>query len=378
MKKICFIVSSPTSINSFFKTNFEEISQIMDIYVVANFGDKSIFKDLNIADAFPVGIERRPSIVKDIKSLWKLYCYFKKMKFDAFVSMSSKASLLSSTAGFFARIPIRIRIFTGQIWANKTGVGRAFYKGIDKYTVTLNTHSLVDGKPQMQYLEENGILKQGSGRVLANGSICGVDVEKFKPSSNIREAERKKFGIKDDEIVFSFMGRLRKEKGILELFEAFNELLAVHDRIKLVLIGNCEDVTEDSLKTYSRLRIGDNVIIYGYTSKPFEALQIADVFCLPSYREGFGMSAIEAAALELPVICSDAYGLRDSFINGETGLECKVKDAISLKNCMQRFIENKELLKQYGTAGRKRIIEKFRKEIVAGAWKHYLDQLINK
>lgn len=211
-KKVCFIASAPTGIVSFHKTNFERISEEFDIYVIANFEDKSIFKDLCIVDAFSVNIARRPSILDNLRATREMYKIFKKQKFDCFVSMSSNASLLASIAGFGAKVPHRIRIFTGQLWANMRGVRRWFFKMIDKTTVLLNTELLVDGKPQRQFLIQNGIFKQGKATVLANGSICGVDVEKFKPQNTIREQERSKIGVSGDKVVFSFMGRVNREK----------------------------------------------------------------------------------------------------------------------------------------------------------------------
>ena len=305
-----------------------------------------------------------------------MYRIFKRERFDCFVSMSPNASLVASIAGFFARIPHRIQIFTGQVWANMQGLKRWFFKTIDKIDVTLNTATLVDGKPQRQYLIENGILKDGQATVLANGSICGVDVDKFKPNADIRKSERQKIGVTDEMVVFSFMGRVNKDKGTFELLGAANRLFADATNAVLVLIGNMEGLTSDILTQYPNLRKGKNVILYGYTKEPYNTLQLSDVFCLPSYREGFGMSAIEAASLSLPVICSDAYGLRDSFVPDETGLGCQVADVDTLYHCMKQLYEDKSLRNRLGENGRKRVAEKFNKELVSTAWLEYMQKML--
>ena len=377
-KKICFIASDPSGIISFHKTNFEKLSKKFDIYVVANFNDAGVFKDLNMVDSYSVLIDRRPTIASDLKGIWQLYKYFRQMKFDAFVSMSSNASLMSSIAGFFARIPIRIRIFTGQIWANKKGIVRLFFKFIDKLTVLLNTNILVDGKPQLEYLRENHILKKNQGYVLANGSICGVDINKFIPNESIRISEREKYAISEDMVVFTFLGRIREEKGIYELLSACNQLVMKYANCCLCLIGNSEGINDSVLSEYPNLVINKNIIFYGFTQKPYDSLLISDVFCLPSYREGFGMSAIEAASCGLPVICSDIYGLRDTFIHNETGLQCKVRDVDSLMNCMKYYCENKTERINHGLNGRKRVVEMFDKELVSNSWLEYLENVINK
>lgn len=374
--KVCFVAS--TGIPVFHRTNIEKLSEDFDVYAVMKFQNPEVFNDIKVVEAHALEIERRPSIIKDLKSLWQLYRYFRKNKFDIFVSQASKPSLLAAIAGRLAGIPIRIRIFTGQLWANKKGFSRMFFKGVDKLTVALNSHILVDGKPQRKYLIQNGILKEGQATVLANGSICGVDTEKFNPDPDARKELRNELNFSDKDIVFVFMGRITREKGIFELLEAFNNLIIKYPNIKLVLIGNSEGITSDSMSNYPNIEIEKNLILYGYTNEPHKTLQLGDVFCLPSYREGFGMSAIEAGALGLPVICSDAYGMGDSFVEGQTGLKCKVADVESLANAMETYIKQPELMARYGRNGRDRVVKSFNKELVSGAWLEYLNARFNE
>lgn len=373
-KKICFIAS--TGIPVFHKTNIEKLSSVFDVYAVMKIIDSSQFDGIKVKEAHSIAIERKIYIIKDIKALWLLYKYLRKNKFDAFISQASKPSLLASIAGLIAGIPVRIRIFTGQLWAHKQGFSRFFFKSIDRLTVALNTHILVDGRSQRNYLIDNKIIKEGQAIVLANGSICGVDTQKFCPNAETRNRIRGSYGLTDEEIVFSFMGRINKDKGIYELLEAFNRLSGKYKHIKLVLIGSSEGITEESMDSYQNIKIGDNLILYGFTQEPYNALQIADVFCLPSYREGFGMSAIEAASLQLPVICSDAYGLADAFVDGVTGLKCKVKDVESLYKAMESYIDHPNQISRFGVNGRKRVIEKFSKELVSEAWLDYLEEKV--
>lgn len=375
-KKICIIASVPNGIISFWKTNIDKISNKFDVYIVANFENKDIFNDLKIKDAKSIRIERHPSIFKELNTINELTHYFKQEKFNGFISMSSNASLVASIAGWKAKIPFRARIFTGQIWANKKGISRMFFKLIDRVTVLLNTHFLVDGKSQQNYLIQNGILKIKQSCVLANGSICGVDTERFKPNPEIREIERKNLHIEDSDIVFAFMGRINRDKGTFELLEAFNRLVGEEKHVKLLLIGNNEGIDNNIFNKYSNIRYGINLICYGFTKAPYNALQAGDVFCLPSYREGFGMSVIEAASLELPVIASDAYGLKDSFINGVTGLCCKMKNVESLYEAMKQLYKDNNLRKKMGKAGRDRIIKDFSMDMVSDAWLNYFSKNI--
>ena len=243
-KKLCIIASAPMGIISFWKTNIDKLSQHFDVYVVANFDDAEVFSCLKIQGARSVNIERRPTVGTVLKAAKDLSRYFKEMQFDGFISMSSSASLVACIAGRMAKIPFRARIFTGQIWANRTGLGRMIFKMIDRFTVMMNNHYLVDGKSQQEYLIKNGILKEGQSVVLANGSICGVDIEKFKPNAEVRKVEREKLGFKDTDVVITFMGRLNRDKGTYELLEAFNRVVQECKDAKLLLIGNSEGIGE--------------------------------------------------------------------------------------------------------------------------------------
>lgn len=370
-KKLCIIASAPGGIISFWRTNIEKLAPYFDVYVVANFTDETIFNGLCIKGAKSVNIERRPSIASGLEAVKELVQYFKQMQFDGFVSMSSNASFVAAIAGKIARVPFRCRIFTGQIWANRTGMSKIFLKMIDRFTVWANTHLLVDGRSQQKYLIEKGILKEGQSGIIANAAICGVDVEKFIPDANRRREERAKLGLKDSDVVFIFMGRMNREKGIFELLEAFNRFVKDNKNAKLLLIGSNEGISEKVFKAYPNIVYGENLVCYGYTKTPYYALQAGDVLCLPSYREGFGISVIEASAVTLPVIVSDIYGLRDAYEDGVTGLKCKARDVDSLYEAMKTLYDDKDMRISLGKAGRERTKNLFSMELVSNAWVDY-------
>ena len=134
--------------------------------------------------------------------------------------------IITPKAGFqklsFQRT-IRIHIFTGQVWVNKKGVLR-FLKLADKIICKLSTKSLVDSKSQQEFLLKENVIKSLDSDVILNGSICGVDVNKFKPNLEIKKKTRKEINVKEDDIVLLFVGRLNKDKGVFDLLNAFNEL----------------------------------------------------------------------------------------------------------------------------------------------------------
>ncbi len=146
------------------------------------------------------------------------------------------------------------------------------------------------------------------------------------------------------------MGRLNHDKGIGELYEAFNKLVTECPQAKLVLYGNDEENYDNTINLYENIHRGDNYFYPGKTTMPFAALQAGDVFVLPTWREGFGI----------------------------TGLRCKVGNSESLYEAMKQYYFDPELRKQHGKAGRQRVIEKFDNAIVSKAWIDYYHELLNK
>lgn len=374
MKKICFITAIPGTAHAFLRRHMEAMREDYKVYYVCNEPDES--KVLVPRDGYKcVDIHRNISIVNDLKSVWTLYKYFKSEKFDIVHSVTPKAGLLTALAGWLARVPRRIHIYTGQVWATKTGPMRSLLKFLDMVIAKLNTHLLVDGDGQRQFLIEQGVLKESNSCVLANGSITGVELDKFVTSDEVRTRERSKFGFKESDVVYIFLGRLNHDKGIGELYAAFNKLVSEYDNAKLVFYGSDEEGYDQKVEEYPNIKRGVNYFFPGRTSQPYEALQVADVFVIPTWREGFGMSVIEAQGLGLPVITSDAYGVVDASVEGETGLRCKVGDVDSLYECMSIYYGNTELRKRHGMAGRDRVEQLFDNRVVTQAWIDYYENL---
>ena len=375
-KKICFVVAVPITANAFLKDHIETLSKDYDIYLVANIESEEDVKGLNIKGWKRIEIQRGISITKDLRAVWKLRAYFKKMKYDAVHSVTPKAGLTTALAGKLAGVKHRTHIFTGQVWATRTGVMRGILKSIDKIIAKCDNHILVDGKSQRAFLEQEGVLKKGKAEVFCNGSIAGVNSERFVPDAVARKEERDKIGIKDGMLTYTFLGRLNRDKGIGELYEAYNRIAAENDDVFLLLVGFDEEGYIEKLKDYKNIQEGNNFHFYGGTPTPERVLNAGDVFVLPTYREGFGSSVLEAACIGLPSICSDAYGVLDAYIDGETGMQCKVGDVESLYQCMKKMHDNPEMRASMGKRSRERALSDFNVKPISEEWLNFYKRLL--
>ena len=375
-KRICFVVAIPMTAAVFLKDHIKALSVEYDVYLVGNIQSEDEVKNLAIKGWHRIEIERGISLSKDLSAVFALKRYFAEMKFDAVHSVTPKAGLVTALAGKLAGIKHRTHIFTGQVWATRTGLMRQMLKSIDKIIAKCDNHIMVDGKSQRAFLEKEGVLKSGKALVFCEGSIAGVNSERFVPDAVARKEEREKMGIKDDMLTYIFLGRLNHDKGIGELYEAYNRLAAEEKDVYLLLVGMDEEGYIGKLPDYKNIQNGKNFSYYGLTKQPERVLNAGDVFVLPTYREGFGSSVLEAACIGLPCICSDAYGVLDAYVDGETGLQCKVGDAESLYQCMKKMHDNQEMRIKMGKRSRERALQDFNVKPISEAWLNFYKEML--
>jgi glycosyltransferase involved in cell wall biosynthesis len=373
MKKICFVVSAPITAQAFLLKHFEYLSKEFDITLVANFETQADFEIPFVKNTKHIAIQRSIHPIKDLLALIQLFFFFRKESFHVVHSVTPKAGLLAMTASWLSRISIRIHIFTGQVWHTQLGFKKQFLKFLDRLLVFFTTHVLVDGQSQRQFLIANKIITDKNSKVLGKGSISGVAIQKFIPSSAIRNLYRAQLNFQHNDIVFAFLGRMNTDKGILDLAKAFQMLSADFSNVKLLLIGFDEEHMQEQIR---KIQI-DNIIYFGPTPKPQEVLQAADVFCLPSYREGFGTSVIEASLLELPIICSDTYGLTETIIENTTGLRHEVKNVNQLYNQMRLLTEDATTRSYLGKNGRQYVLAHFSADEISLHWLKFYKTILN-
>jgi glycosyltransferase involved in cell wall biosynthesis len=260
-------------------------------------------------------------------------------------TISPKAGLLGSLAGYWVGVPIRIHTFTGQVWANKRGVSKKILMLLDKMIGIFCTHLLTDSESQKKFIIENGIVPKFKIEVLGKGSVCGVDPARFNRKDSARKALRENLGIGPFDVVFLYIGRLNKDKGIYDLLEAYSN---IEDKrlLKswLFMVGPCED--EKILRKITGG--GERVLYYEYSTNPEQYYWMADVLCLPSYREGFGNVIIEGASACLPSMASNIYGISDAVERNKSGLLHEPGNIQEIIECFKYWMDNPENIKKMG------------------------------
>lgn len=372
MKKLCFVATIPDVVYSFLKEHIRASANKWPVTIVTHPKNSELLRDLD-ARLVPLAFRRRAAPWRDLVALIRLLILFRRERFDLVHSIMPKTGLLAMLAARLAGVPVRIHTFTGQVWANKRGWKRAALKMFDKLIVANATHILVDSPSQRDFLAAEGVLAQGKGEVIGHGSICGVDRHRFHPDAQVRDAVRAELGIGPEQTVILFLGRLNRDKGMLDLAAAFAEIASRRTDVVLVLAGAEEDVPfaqvqEICGKYRERLRRVD------FTPCPERYMAGADIFCLPSYREGFGQVVIEAAACGVPAVASRIYGITDAVADGRTGILFPAGDVPALTGSLSALIDDGALRQRMGEAARVRALELFDSgKITAELMKRYED-----
>jgi glycosyltransferase involved in cell wall biosynthesis len=312
---------------------------------------------------FPINIPRSISPWTDLLALFQLFIFFRRQHTQIAHSTTPKAGLLTALAAFFARVPLRLHTFTGQPWVDMKGPKRWLTRASDRLIGLLNTRCYTDSASQKQFLIEQGIVNASQLFCIGAGSLAGVDVQRFdlsRFSQSQRKSIRESLGISADAPVLLFVGRITVDKGVCELIEAFQLLRTTESNAHLVLVGPLD--TESGVEgkiLLNQINHLLNVHVTGYTDKPESYISISDILCLPSYREGFGTVVIEAAAMGVPTIGTEIYGLSDAVVHGVTGLLVPPRNVEELANALIKLLTDKLFTKRLGEAARQRALDLF-------------------
>ncbi len=318
----------------------------------------------------PIEVLRKISIGKDINAVVATYKFIKEVKADVVTGHTPKGGLVAMLAAWLARVPIRIYLRHGLVYETSHGLKRTLLINIDRLASRLATKIVCVSPSVARRSIEDGLNPESKQIVLAHGTCNGIDIKRFCKEAITVDAKsvlKKQLGINDGDFIIGFAGRLVRDKGIVELIRAYQAIRKQYQNMKLMLVGMLEirdALPEDVVKT---IKEDKGIISTGYvgyaTIEQYYALM--DVYVLPSYREGFPTSVLEASAMEIPVITTHATGCCDSIIDGETGIFVG-HDEKELEAAIMKLYDSVELREKIGKTGRKMVVDNFRNEVV---WK---------
>jgi glycosyltransferase involved in cell wall biosynthesis len=297
---------------------------------------------------------------QDVRALLQMYWFFRKECFDLVEVSTPKAALIGSVAAWLARCPCQIHILHGMPYEGKRGLLGRILRASTSIPCRLAHVTFAVSASMRERLCADGLARPSDVRVLGAGSANGVDVGRFSPERiRLRDEFRAKHSIPADAIVIGFVGRFTGDKGINELVRAF---VAVHEHNRkavLLLIGDYEERDRPAAQAIRTISAHPRIRHVGFQSDVIPGMAAMDIFALPTHREGLGNVLLEAAALGLPTITTDATGARDAILAGTTGVQVPVGDADALAQAVLKLAGDPALREQMGHAGRAWVCENF-------------------
>ncbi|RZJ66060.1 MAG: glycosyltransferase family 1 protein [Flavobacterium sp.] len=362
-KKIIRTSTVPITLDNLLRGQLAFLDRYYDVIAVSGEGENlRAVEQREQVTVIPLQMYRNIKPFHDLVSLWKLYRLFKKERPFLVHSMTPKAGLLTMTAGWLARIPVRAHTFTGLVFPSKTGAMQKLLILMDRLLCRFATDIFPEGEGVKRDLQHFDITKKPL-TIIGNGNVNGIDTDFFNPDK-IDESEknqlRASLSIAPDDFVFIFVGRLVKDKGITELVGAFLEMTALHANVKLLLVGDYEPELDPlPAGTIRAIESEKNIITTGWQTETRNFYAISDALVLPSYREGFPNSVLQAGAMGLPSIVTDINGSNEIVIPRKNGLIVAPKNQSELLGAMLEIYDDKELFALMRQNARPSIVERF-------------------
>lgn len=352
MAKIIRVSTVPQSLNTFCKGMLKELSQEYEVVAVSSPGEAlDRVRQREGVRTIAVPMQRHISLLKDLKSLWRMWRVLQKERPDMIHSMTPKAGLMSMVGGWLAGVPVRVHTFTGLVWPTSTGLKRRVLMATDWLTCACATHVIPEGEGVKNDLLNHHITRKPI-RVLGYGNVMGIDLERYNPQNYEKVAQ--------EGFTFVFVGRIVRDKGINELVAAFDRLHKEYDSTRLVLVGPREDNLDPVLpETLQRINLGDGIESVGSQKDVRLFYAQADALVFPSYREGFPNVVIEAGAMGLASIVTDINGAREIIIDGQNGIIVPSRDEEALYQAMKRFVEHPDEVKTMAANARPLIASRY-------------------
>jgi glycosyltransferase involved in cell wall biosynthesis len=330
------------------------------------------------------GIEmpRRMSPVEDAKSLARLTALLRRLRPDLVHSHTPKGGLLGTIAATMAGVHARIYHMRGLPLITATGTQRKILTGTERVSCTLATRVLAVSHSLRDYAVDAKLCSASKIRVLGSGSGNGVDCEgRFDPErvpANARAGFRERMGVAPSAPLIGFLGRLVRDKGILELAEAWSRIRTSIPEAHLALGGVFEERDAIPRETREALERDPRVHVMGFVEDTPSFYAAIDVLALPTYREGFPNVPLEAGSMRVPVVATRVTGCVDAVVDGTTGTLVPARDGLALADALEAYLRAPELREQHGRAGRERVLREFRSERLWAALAEEYEELMTR
>lgn len=351
--RLCLIATDAISFNVLYQGQLEFLRQAgLDVTLVCGGSPEEVarLRSRQVGRVVDLGFIRPPSPLRDGLGLLRLIGHLLVNRYDIVVSTTPKAILLGSIASWVSGQRNRIVFFQGRVYENATGLARRLYSGLDRLAIALCTRALFVSRSLLEAYEAEGLIPLGQGEVVGAGSVNGVDVDRFCATMH-DDAEiaqlRHTLEIGPDQLVALSVGRICLDKGLVELLLLAKALSG--SGIAFIVVGSVEAGNEAAA---SELFSMPNVRHVPFTNEVPRYFAMADLHLFLSHREGFGNVAVEAASCGVPTIAFDVVGVKDSVVDGVSGVRVPLGDVGAVKALLEEALRDRQAFRNRFSAAR--------------------------
>lgn len=333
------------------------------------------FRAENPIDLLPIPIKRADTFWGRLVCFYRIFQQLRYKNPQILHANTPVAAGMSLFASWLLRIPVRIY----EVHGSMIQVSNRLWL-IEKIVCGFATHIIAVSPSLRQLMIDSKLTKPDKIRVVCRGSCNGVDTTKKFNFDTLQtvdiESIKIKLKLKPTQKVAGFVGRLTTEKGLNELYGAWQIVNKKYQSAILLVVGGLDDRLPLPETLWEKLNDCPSIILTGHIEDVALYYALIDFLVLPSHREGFGNVVLEAAAMKKPTIGSNIVGLQDAIIDNKTGLLFEPKNINDLAENVEKYLENQLLVEQHGLAAYRRVVEDFApKKIWEAKFEVYEDAL---
>lgn len=328
------------------------------------------------AESYPISLEREINLRQDLKSLLQVYKIIRSFRPLVVNVGTPKAGLIGGIAAVLAGVPLRIYTLHGLRFETVTGAKGLLLRQIEKLSMSC-AHYVVCVSPSLQErVKELKLAPDNKVMILGGGSANGVNLPNPIAYGSLSTSIGESLGIRPDQKIIGFVGRFTKDKGLVELIKAFESIQLRLPKVRLLLVGDYEE--GDPIPDITRFAIEnmEGIIRTGLVEDATPYYALMDVLALPTYREGLPTVVLEAFAMGIPVVATNATGARDVVKNGVTGWQVPIGDWKALENRLVEALEDPIEASKRGEKGLALVKEQFLSEDVQKRWAEFYDSAL--
>lgn len=316
---------------------------------------------------FEISMPRAITPLRDLWTVGAIWWRLRQVRPHIVHAGTPKGGLLGMVAASLAGVPVRIYQMRGLPMLTASGLRRKVLRVCEKASCSLAHKVICNSESLRKAALAEGICTAEKATVIGSGSGQGVDArQRFNPDHVIdaRGRVRSEWGLPHDALALAFIGRIVREKGIVELTGSWRELREEFPTLHLMVAGDFEPQDPVPPECVELLRTDPRVHLMGFVTDIRSLYAALDLLVLPTYREGFPNVLLEAGAMVLPVVATIIPGCVDATVDGVTGHLVPPRDTAALTAALRAYLSDPALRRAHGLSGRQRVLDHFQQEIV--------------